>query len=94
MMGRRMMRRRAIVGTAATVSMVSGARRNRAERQAIEQQTDANNQAMQQQQDDQTQMAAPQDDMTAQLEQLNDLKNKGILTQEEFDAKKKQILGI
>lgn len=92
-MGRRMMRRRAIVGTAATVSMVSSARRNRAERQAIEQQTDANNQAMQQQDDTQAQ-AAPQDDMTAQLEQLNDLKNKGILTQEEFDAKKKQILGI
>lgn len=91
MMGRRMMRRRAIVGTAATVSMVSSARRNRAERQAIEQQTDANNQAMQ----DNSQMAAaPQDDMTAQLEQLNDLKNKGILTQEEFEAKKKQILGI
>ena len=39
--------------------------------------------------------AAPaQDDMTVQLEQLNELKNKGILTEEEFQAKKKQILGI
>jgi membrane protease subunit (stomatin/prohibitin family) len=37
---------------------------------------------------------APQDDMTAQLEQLANLKNQGIITQEEFDAKKKQILGI
>lgn len=35
-----------------------------------------------------------QDDMTVQLEQLNELKNKGILTEEEFQAKKKQILGI
>jgi predicted Zn-dependent peptidase len=32
--------------------------------------------------------------MTAQLQQLAQLKEQGILTQEEFDAKKKQILGI
>lgn len=38
--------------------------------------------------------AAPVDDTTAQLQQLAELKNQGILTQEEFDAKKKQILGI
>ncbi len=90
MMARRAMRRRSVVGAAVAVSAVSGARKNRAERQAIEQQTAANSQP---QYDDSVQ-AAPQDDMTAQLEQLNDLKNKGILTQEEFDAKKKQILGI
>jgi hypothetical protein len=45
-----------------------------------------------------SQQAAPAapaaDPMTAQLEQLAALKNQGILTQEEFDAKKKQILGI
>ncbi len=35
-----------------------------------------------------------QDSMAAQLEELNKLKEQGILTQEEFDAKKKQILGI
>jgi membrane protease subunit (stomatin/prohibitin family) len=40
------------------------------------------------------QAAPAQDDLTAQLEQLNDLKNKGILTEEEFQAKKKQLLGI
>ena len=91
MMGRRMMRRRAIVGGAVAVSAVSSARRNNAERKAIDQQTAANTQAPV---DDTQVQAAPQDDMTAQLEQLNDLKNKGILTQEEFDAKKKQILGI
>jgi len=39
--------------------------------------------------------AAPAaDDLTAQLEQLAALKDKGILTEEEFEAKKKQILGI
>lgn len=34
------------------------------------------------------------EDLTAQLEQLAALKDKGILTEEEFQAKKKQILGI
>ena len=38
--------------------------------------------------------AAPQDAMVAELQQLSTLKDQGILTQEEFDAKKKQILGI
>lgn len=42
----------------------------------------------------QQQAAAPADDTTAQLQQLAALKDQGILTQEEFDAKKKQILGI
>lgn len=37
---------------------------------------------------------APADDMTAELQQLAQLKDQGILTQEEFEAKKKQILGI
>jgi hypothetical protein len=36
---------------------------------------------------------AEQDDM-AQIEQLAKMKNQGILTEEEFQAKKKQILGI
>ena len=38
--------------------------------------------------------APPQDDMTAQLTQLANLHQQGILTDEEFEAKKKQILGI
>ena len=37
---------------------------------------------------------APVDDMTTQLQQLAALRDQGILTQEEFDAKKRQILGI
>jgi membrane protease subunit (stomatin/prohibitin family) len=44
------------------------------------------------------QQAAPaqgaNDDAIAQLEKLADLKDKGILTQEEFDAKKKELLGL
>jgi membrane protease subunit (stomatin/prohibitin family) len=35
-----------------------------------------------------------QSDMTTQLQELQELKNQGVITQEEFDAKKKQILGI
>lgn len=52
------------------------------------------------QEQEQYQEAAPQpatdseDDMVAQLQQLAQLKDQGILTQEEFDAKKKQLLGI
>lgn len=38
--------------------------------------------------------AATTDDDMAQLEKLGQLKADGILTQEEFDAKKKQILGL
>lgn len=41
------------------------------------------------------QAAAPDtNDQMAQLQQLGQLKDQGILTQEEFDAKKKQILGL
>jgi hypothetical protein len=41
------------------------------------------------------QAAAPAPpDYTAELEQLAQLKAQGILTDEEFEAKKKQILGI
>jgi hypothetical protein len=38
--------------------------------------------------------AEPQEDVYVQLEKLGQLKNDGILTQEEFDAKKRQLLGV
>ena len=38
--------------------------------------------------------AAGDDDQIAQLQKLAELKEQGVLTQEEFDAKKKQILGL
>jgi len=37
---------------------------------------------------------APADNTTEQLQQLAALKDQGILTEEEFTAKKKQLLGI
>jgi hypothetical protein len=37
--------------------------------------------------------AAPPDDMS-QIQQLATMKDQGLLTEEEFQAKKKQILGI
>jgi Short C-terminal domain len=38
--------------------------------------------------------APPEEDMAAQLQELAKLKEQGILTEEEFTAKKQQILGI
>jgi membrane protease subunit (stomatin/prohibitin family) len=39
--------------------------------------------------------AAPaQDDLTAQLTQLNNLKAQGLITEDEFVAKKAQLLGL
>ena len=40
-----------------------------------------------------TQHAAPPDDFITQLERLADLKERGVLTEEEFTAQKKRILG-
>jgi membrane protease subunit (stomatin/prohibitin family) len=68
-----------IAGTATHVS--NNVSRRQANRWAAEEQAQAP-------------QAPPQDDTTAQLQQLAQLKDQGILTQEEFDAKKKQILGI
>ena len=38
--------------------------------------------------------AAAEPDYVAELEQLAQLRDQGILTPEEFEAKKKQILGL
>jgi hypothetical protein len=46
------------------------------------------------QQDDGAQQPAAQSDMSTQLQELQNLKDQGILTDEEFQAKKKQILGL
>ena len=78
---RGMARTAAVVGTANAVSHRQQERW--AEDRAAEQQYAA-----------QTPAAPAPDDTVQQLEQLAQLKDQGILTQEEFDAKKKQILGI
>jgi hypothetical protein len=38
--------------------------------------------------------AAPEEDYTAQLEKLAGLRDKGVITAEDFEAKKNQLLGI
>lgn len=87
-MMRRQARRRAVVGTAMTVNMVSNARKNRAERKAVEQYSDQGEVV------EDVQQQGGQSDLAAQLEELKGLKDQGILTEEEFQAKKKQLLGI
>lgn len=84
---RGMARTAVIAGTATAVS------NNVSRRQAQRWNAQAEEQAAQQA----PTQAAPVDDTNAQmaeLQQLAQLKDQGILTQEEFDAKKKQILGL
>lgn len=51
-------------------------------------------QQTQQQYEEEAPAPQAQTDTYAELEKLGQLKNDGILTQEEFDAKKRQILGL
>jgi hypothetical protein len=86
-----MMRRRGpgLVGVAARTAVVVGTANAVSNRQ---QQRHADQAAAQQEQA--APAAAPADDLTAQLEALAKLKDQGILTEEEFAAKKAQLLGI
>jgi hypothetical protein len=83
---------RMAAGTA-VIAGTAGAVRHRQDRRYAEQDQAAYEQQMAAQA-----AAAPaapaEPDYTAELEQLAQLKNQGILTEEEFEAKKKQILGI
>jgi hypothetical protein len=101
-----MMRRRGpgLVRAAATTAVVAGtagAVRHRQDQKYAAQDQAAYEQQMAQQEAYEQQMAAQQaaaapaaPDYTAELNQLAQLKAQGILTDEEFEAKKKQILGI
>jgi membrane protease subunit (stomatin/prohibitin family) len=86
--------------TTAVVAGTAGAVRHRQEQKYAAQDQAAYDQQMaaQQQMYDQqmaAQQAAPAEpDYAAELEKLAQLKNQGILSEEEFEAKKKQILGI
>jgi hypothetical protein len=93
-------RRGGLVRAAATTAVVAGtagAVRHRQDQRYAAQDQEAYDQQMAAQQAAAAQ-AAPatpaQPDYTAELEQLAQLKAQGILTEEEFEAKKKQILGI
>jgi membrane protease subunit (stomatin/prohibitin family) len=75
---------------AGTATAVSGRVSRRQQRKFAEQ----DQQAYQEQQPQQAYAAPAEPDYAAELEQLAQLKNQGILSEEEFQAKKKQILGI
>lgn len=76
---RGMARTAVVAGTATAAS--NRVSRRQAERWSAEEQQTASQQVA-------------QNDDTAQLQQLAQLKDQGIITQEEFDAKKRQILGL
>lgn len=76
----RMGRRRGLIMGAAVGAGVASAR--------------ARNNAAQQQEAAPVQTDNNTNDQFAQLEKLGQLKDQGILTQQEFDEKKKQILGL
>ena len=79
--------------TTAVVAGTAGAVRHRQDQKYAAQDQAAYEQQMAAQQA--APAAAPaQPDYAAELEQLAQLKAQGILTEEEFEAKKKQILGI
>ncbi|HEY6113272.1 MAG TPA: SHOCT domain-containing protein [Gaiellaceae bacterium] len=87
-------RRGGLVRAAATTAVVAGTagavRHRQDQKYAAQDQAQYDEQMAAQQA-----YAAPaQPDYTAELEQLAQLKAQGILTEEEFEAKKKQILGI
>ena len=93
-------RRGGLVRAAATTAVVAGtagAVRHRQDQRyaAQDQERYEQDMAAQQAYAAQAAPAAPAaPDYTAELEQLAQLKAQGILTEEEFEAKKKQILGI
>ena len=79
--------------TTAVVAGTAGAVRRRQDQRYARQDQEAYDQQMYDQQDA-AQQAAPEPDYTAELEKLAQLNAKGILSDEEFEAKKKHILGI
>ena len=85
--------------TTAVVAGTAGAVRHRQEQRYAAQDQQRYEEQMAQQQAYQQQAyqepaAAAEPDYAAELEKLAQLKNQGIISEEEFEAKKKQILGI
>jgi nucleoside phosphorylase len=89
-------RRGGLVRAAATTAVVAGTagavRHHQDQKYAAQDQAAYDEQVAAQQAYSVPQPAAP--DYAAELEQLAQLKKQGIITDEEFEAKKKQILGI
>jgi hypothetical protein len=86
-MPRRLARRAAVVGGTAFVAHKAGQRSARRQ---------AGQQAEEPQEEVATEPAAEatEPDYMAELEQLAKLRDEGVITPEDFEAKKKQILGI
>ncbi len=91
--GRPIMRTAAVVGTASAVS--GRVQHHQQEKYAAQDQAQYDEQVAAQQAAAPPPAAAPAEpDMNAELTQLAQLHAQGILTDEEFSAKKAQILGI
>ena len=80
--------------TTAVVAGTAGAVRHRQDQKYARQDQEAYEQQMAAQQMTAQQAAPAEPDYAAELEKLAQLKNQGIISDEEFEAKKKQILGI
>ena len=80
--------------TTAVVAGTAGAVRHRQDQKYAAQDQAAYDQQMAAQQQAAAAAAPAEPDYAAELEKLAQLKNQGILSDEEFEAKKKQILGI
>ena len=78
----------------AVIAGTAGAVRHHQDQKYAAQEQQQYNAEMQQQAAAQAAAAPDVPDYAAELEQLAQLKNQGILSEEEFEAKKKQILGI
>jgi hypothetical protein len=73
---------------AGTATAVSGGVSRRQQRRAYEEQAEMEARAAP------AYEAPPEPDYMAELQRLAQLKSQGIISQEEFEAKKKQLLGI
>jgi Short C-terminal domain len=80
--------------TTAVVAGTAGAVRHRQDQRYAAQEQAQYDETMAQQQAAPQAAAPPQDDYVAELEKLAQLKSQGILSEEEFAAKKAQLLGI
>ena len=80
--------------TTAVVAGTAGAVRHRQDQKYAAQDQAAYEQQMAQQQAAAAAAQPAEPDYTAELEKLAQLKAQGIINDEEFEAKKKQILGI
>jgi transcription initiation factor TFIID subunit TAF12 len=92
---RAMARTAVVAGTATAVSnRVSRRQAGRWEQQAQEQDAQLADQQQQAADQQPPPAAAGEPDYMAELEQLAKLRDQGVISDEEFEAKKKQLLGI